>query len=56
MNRREVEALIKNNLEKLSRHQVKTLRGQLNKGDIVGADKGLQTILKRYENNLKEGE
>lgn len=48
INRREVEILIKNNIDKLNRNQVKTLKGQLNKGEIVAAKKGLDTILRKY--------
>ena len=50
MNRRYIEILIKNNLSKLTRQQVKTLRGQLNSGNIEGAYKGLTKILKRNKN------
>lgn len=46
MDRNIVDKLMKENLNILTRQQVKTLRGQLNKGDIQGAYKGLNKLLK----------
>lgn len=40
---------IKANAGRLTRQQVKTLRGQALAGDIDGAIKGLEKILKRKE-------
>ena len=40
---------IKANAGSLTRQQIKTLRGQVLAGDIDGAIKGLQNILKRKE-------
>ena len=48
MNRTTIEFLIKKHINNLTRQQVKTLKGQLNSGDIVGAYKGLNKILKRW--------
>lgn len=56
MNRREIEQLIKDNLDVLTRQQVKTIRGQLNARDFTGAEKGLKKILNRVSNTKKEGE
>lgn len=36
---------------RLSRDQLKTLRGQALKGDIDGAEKGLRTALSKGENH-----
>ena len=47
MNRLDVETLMKKHIKNLTRQQVKTLKGQLNSGDIVGAYKGLNKILTR---------
>ena len=40
---------IKANAGSLTRQQIKTLRGQALAGDIDGAIKGLESILKRKE-------
>ena len=47
MNRLSVEILIRKHINSLTRQQIKTLRGQLNSGDVVGAYKGLNKILSR---------
>lgn len=47
MNRLSVEILIRKHINSLTRQQIKTLKGQLNSGDIVGAYKGLNKILNR---------
>ena len=47
MNRVVVDTLIKKHINILTRQQIKTLKGQLNSGDIVGAYKGLNKILNR---------
>lgn len=38
---------LKQNKERLTRQQVKTLRGQALSGDIKGASKGLEKILQK---------
>lgn len=40
---------LKANTGRLTRQQIKTLRGQALKGDIDGASKGLERILRRKE-------
>lgn len=44
-----VVELLKNNREKLTKHQKKTINGQLNAGDVCGAYKGLNKILDRIK-------
>lgn len=39
--------LLENNKYKLTKHQKKTIKGQLNSGNINGAYKGLNKILNR---------
>lgn len=50
MTRREIELIIRKNLNVLTRQQVKVFKGQLNAGDLGGAYKGLAKVLKR--NNI----
>jgi len=38
--------LLRNHSNGLTRQQIKTLRGQALSGDVQGADKGLQRILR----------
>lgn len=40
---------LKTNAKRLTRQQLKTLRGQALSGDVDGAEKGLARILKRKE-------
>lgn len=42
-----VMELLENNKEKLSKHQKKTIKGQIKAGDVCGAYKGLTKILNR---------
>lgn len=47
MSRKQIDILIKQNKNKLTRQQVRTLYGQANSGDIEGAYKGLVKLLNR---------
>ena len=51
MTRRTVEIMIKENIQHLTRQQVRTFKGQLNSGNIEGAYKGLNKLLKRVKCN-----
>lgn len=44
-----VMELLENNKERLSKHQKKTIKGQIKAGDVCGAYKGLNKILDRIE-------
>lgn len=47
--RKSVLEMLENNRKNLTKHQKKTIKGQLNAGDITGAYKGLSKILNRVE-------
>ena len=47
--------LLRMSRKKLNRQQYKTLCGQINAGDINGAMKGLEKLLKRQINEKNEG-
>lgn len=47
--------LLRMSRKKLSRQQYKTLCGQINAGDIDGAMKGLEKLLKRFNENNEGG-
>ena len=47
MDRRFVEKVMKENLNILTRQQVRTLKGQLNSGNIEGAYKGLIKLVNK---------
>ncbi len=47
--------LLRMSRKKLTRQQYKTLCGQINAGDIGGAMKGLEKLLKRQINEKNEG-
>ena len=49
MTRRAVEIIIKENIQYLTRQQVRTFKGQLNSGNIEGAYKGLNKVLRRMK-------
>lgn len=46
--------LLKNNREKLTKQQKKTINGQLNAGDGCGAYKGLNKILNRLKESKED--
>ena len=47
--------LLRMSRKKLSKQQYKTLCGQINAGDINGAMRGLEKLLKRQINEKNEG-
>ena len=49
INRRSVEILIRDNHNKFTRQQIRTLKGQLNSLNIEGAYKGAIKIINRYD-------
>ena len=46
--------ILRNNRDSLSRHQYKTLRGQVLAGDPDGAMKGLRNILSRNNSRARQ--
>lgn len=52
MKRLEIDSFIRSlKNSQLTKQQIKTLRGQALTGDLVGAQKGLERMVTRYEYN-----
>lgn len=45
---------LKQNRQYLTKQQVKTIRGQILAGDLAGAEKGLNKLLKRASRMIEE--
>lgn len=45
---------LKKNRYNMTKQQYRTIKGQLNNGDYVGAVKGMQTIIKNRITNIQE--
>ena len=50
----QVMAKLENNKALLSRQEYKTIRGQLSSGEILAAEKGINKILRRKQNEKQK--